>query len=385
VDQRGPALQNATFIQAQIAASKWDVYVMLALRPETYVQNKLGGELSGYHPRAFTISPPRFDELIAKRLATAIKMLRGELPLPDLRGTTIQVHGVADYLEVLQYSFEQEPELLAFCEDISGGNMRLALDYIVAFMSCGHVNARKIMDRWREERRYKIPVHEFVRGVMFADREYYSGRTAAVINVFDCRSGDPREAFAVLTVLSMLSVAMHEASPTTTTAGFVAVEELKRKLTMAGFRYEQANWALEDRCLENRLVETNLKSGETEQATHVRISPTGCYYFEKLARTFVYVDAVCVDTSICDKSAYEQITEGAPSIPARLERADAFVSYLDRVFAGHQVLASLLPWEAIAADIRSSMAQVRISNERAIARVQREGEGGPPSRPPRRQ
>jgi GTPase SAR1 family protein len=370
VDQRDAAMQKATFIQAQIAASTWDIFVMVALRPETYVKSKLHGELSGYHPRAFTIAPPRFDQLIEKRVNTAIQILRGDLPFPNIgAGARIQIEGVADYLEVMRYSFAQEPELLSFCEDISGGNMRLALDYIVAFMSCGHVDAQKILTRWEENKSYKIPLHEFTRGVMFADREYYSGNTAAIMNVFDCKTGDARETFGVLTLLSMLAAETSNATTSSKGSGFVSIEDARRRLVSVGYQYEQAVWIFE-RCMGNRLVETNLKSGDFEEATHVRISPTGSYYYHKLIRSFTYADAVSVDTPICSKSALDRITD-VSLLTQRLERTRCFINYLDEIAKSFPSLRAELEWDEISVAVKADVSKAQDSNERAILRANR--------------
>ncbi len=326
VDQRTSELQQATFIQAQIAASKWEIFVMVALRPETFVRTRLDGSISGYHPRAFTIAPPRFDQLILRRIDTAMAMLRGELPIPEIgEGSRIQIGTVAEYLGVLCHSFEQDPELVSFCEDLSGGNMRMALDYVIAFMYCGHVDAQKILDKWGQSHNYRIPLHEFARGVMFADREYYSERGASlVMNVFDCQTGDARESFLVCGVLSTISTFTR--NDDSETHGFMSLEDLRIKLMGVGYSYDQVSWGI-NRCLEHRLIETNVKSADFEGATHARLSPTGSYYFKKLMRTFVYVDAVCMDTPISDRETLEAIPD-TTLLDSRFDRTTAFIHYL---------------------------------------------------------
>lgn len=371
IDQRPPRLQEAAFMQAQIAASKWEVFVMVALRPETFVRARLNGSMSGYHPRAFTISPPRFDQLILKRIDTARAMLQGELPIPNIgTGASVQINSVADYLAVLRNSFEHEPELESFCEDLSGGNMRMALDYVIAFMSCGHVDARKILERWNKFHNYVIPLHEFARGVMFAEREYYSEKHGAslVINVFDCRSGDSRESFLVCSVLSTLSALQrkteHDAN------GYLSIEELRLRLMGAGYSYEQSAWAV-DRCLDNRLIETNVKAADLAEASHVRLSPTGSYYFSKLIRTVVYMDAVCLDTPIADPETLRTLSD-SPLLDARLDRTAVFVAYLGREFAKSPALKSICDWDLIAHEIAQDIERARTSNAQAQRRRERE-------------
>jgi hypothetical protein len=53
----------------------------VALRPETFYRSLKIGALSGYHPKAFTISPPRIDRVIEKRLRFALRLTSGEIPI----------------------------------------------------------------------------------------------------------------------------------------------------------------------------------------------------------------------------------------------------------------------------------------------------------------
>jgi hypothetical protein len=81
VDQRTD-MQDATFVLAQVAASTWDVFTLVTLRPSTLSRSGDMSPVRGYHPIGFTVHPPRFEKMLSLRLATAIRMLRGELPLP---------------------------------------------------------------------------------------------------------------------------------------------------------------------------------------------------------------------------------------------------------------------------------------------------------------
>lgn len=91
-DQRSYELQQEAFLIAQEMAAQWSATVFIPLRPETYYSSiKTGGALSGYHAKAFTISPPRIDKVIEKRVDFALKITRGEIPITTLENTTVQL------------------------------------------------------------------------------------------------------------------------------------------------------------------------------------------------------------------------------------------------------------------------------------------------------
>ncbi|TAK27041.1 MAG: hypothetical protein EPO40_18885 [Myxococcaceae bacterium] len=359
VDQRDADMQKAAFIQAQVAASTWDIFVMLALRPKTFVESKAAGALSGYHPRAFTISPPRFDLLIDKRLETALKMLDGTLPLPVLGANVrMQVHETANYLRMLRRSFAHNQAIASFCEDISGGSMRLALDYVVGFMSCGHVDAKKILTLWAEGETYVIPYHEFVRGVMYGDREYYTGSESPILNVYDYNSSDRRELFVVLVVMSILAKAADADN-----AGFLAVDVCSARLTAIGYSRDQARNSIV-RCVQARLIEDNLKTGQfAVDTSHVRLTSAGSHYLDHLTRSFVYTDAVSIDTPICDVEAFKLVKD-VRMLDERVARSRAFLSYLDSVAREFPKLSQELNWQDVSSAVRGDIQRAEDSSSR---------------------
>lgn len=84
VDQRDEKIQEDAFFIAQDIAANWPASVFLTIRPQTYYKSKTEGALSGYHPKAFTIAPPRVDEVIQRRINFALKIARGEIKLSYL-------------------------------------------------------------------------------------------------------------------------------------------------------------------------------------------------------------------------------------------------------------------------------------------------------------
>ncbi len=86
---------------------------------------------------------------------------------------------------------------------------------------------------------------------------------------------------------------------------------------------------------ETKLVETSAKGtilNKDSYPTLIRITPTGLYHLEKLLTSFVYFDAIVIDTPIFIEEIREEIID-AFNIDERLERAIIFKEYLDRVWA----------------------------------------------------
>jgi hypothetical protein len=94
-----------------------------------------------------------------------------------------------------QLAREHNEELNSFVDNLSSGNIRRALDFLNAFIGSGHVNATKILDKYNQQGSYTIPVHEFMRAVIYDDHEHYDPSTSPIANLFDISTPDGREHF----------------------------------------------------------------------------------------------------------------------------------------------------------------------------------------------
>lgn len=361
VDQRAD-MQDAAFVLAQVAASTWDVFTLVTLRPSTFSRSGDSSPVRGYHPIGFTVYPPRFEKMLDLRLGTAIRMLRGELPMPLGENARAQVATVADYLEILRSSFGQNPDLAEFCATISNGNMREALGYLTTFLSCGHVDAEKILRNWRDTGSYTIPLHEFAKAVMLSDREHYAGDISTVTNIFDYGSSDDRELFLVLTALTILSD-LHRADT------FCSLAVLRGRMAEAGFSSTQAQTALR-RCVDAALVETADKAGTLDEGIEFRPTPRGQYYATKLVRTFVYIDAICIDTPVVGVDALRALPD-VSNLTGRTERARSFAAYLGKMFARFPEVALLVRGDQLVKDIEEDIERALGSAYRRASKTKR--------------
>src|SRR5690606_21549903 len=105
----------------------------------------------------FTISPPRVDQVVEKRLRFAIALARGKhaLNLPSIHSENL-----AFFLEALVTSLDNNRELNEFLTNITGGNIRAVIEFVTGFIGSPNVEAEKIIDIMEQQGNYRIPVHE---------------------------------------------------------------------------------------------------------------------------------------------------------------------------------------------------------------------------------
>ena len=319
VDQHLPLFQEQIFVAGQSLAETWAVAVFMSLRPDTFHTSRRSGALAAYQPRVFTVSPPRVDQVILKRLQFARKQLVdfGRLPgFPE--GLTLDSNSLLVYIDVLLSAFETNEDLIGLVENLSSGNTRRALDFISTFVGSGYVQTARILEAHNKGGQYIIPLHEFIRAVLFGDHQYYDPITSPVPNLFDLSRADEKEHFLLPQLLATIERLGERGS-----GGFAEMPAVYSDLQALGYLAEQVDYHVA-RADERQLIEVAERGANSKV---VRITSAGGYLWKVLVVEFAYVDAMIVDTPILRPDVRPQIQD-IHEIDDRIERADAFMGYL---------------------------------------------------------
>lgn len=353
-DQRVDATQDEAFLIAQEMAHRWPVLVYIPLRPETFHRSVRAGALSGYHPKAFTISPPRIDRVLERRLKYALRI--GD-SLHAAAGQRPDAGRSVDNFQTVIRSFlaslDRNPELLECIDNIAGGNVRLALDLVKGFFGSGHVDTRNIVEKFKNGS-YTVPLHEFIRATIYGDCVFYHPDRSPIANLFDVSSNDSREHF----LLPMLLAILRQAGPDT--KGFVETEQLYSALQGLGFTPEQIDFAI-IRAHRQALVETpasQTPDTKTNYPRMFRATTIGLYHVDRLCSEFAYVDAMIVATPILDSGVRDQ-ARNVHSVQDRLERAKLFQAYLDDKWSDATFGHASFEWPAVSRELTRDMEHVR--------------------------
>jgi GTPase SAR1 family protein len=356
-DQRGEEIQSHSFLIAQELAEHWPVSVFLSLRPETFHRSIKEGALSGYHPKAFTISPPRIDIVLQKRLEFALKLTSGQIQIKSLPvGSLVFLPSLEGIINVFLNSIKNNNSLIEFLENVSGGNVRLALDLVRQFFGSGHVDTKKIVGIYNQQGSYLIPLHEFERAVFYGDFEHYNPEASPICNIFDLSWPDPRDHFTLPILLGILASG---ATLNLAESGFIETAILYEQMQSIGFTPDQIDSALL-RAVRTKLIETSgRKVLLSVQAIpkSVRITTVGTYHLVRLSRQFTYLDAITVDTPILEESFRSKIGD-VREINFRLDRARIMCSYLSSMWQKANIRASGFDWMSTNKDLLAKIDEV---------------------------
>jgi hypothetical protein len=355
-DQRDDGFQQKLFVMAQTMAANWPVTVFLALRPETFQRSKQAGTMSAYHLKAFTISPPRVDEVLRRRLQFGRAIADGEIPSSLIsESVSIKCRSVSAFLSIIQASLEYYPELVVCLDNLSGGNIRDALEYVKKLIGSGHIDTQKILEKYEKTGAYFMRLHEFLRSIIFGDTIYYDSDSSPIMNVFEISTEDTREHFLRLILLGYIDGRGSQSQQ----HGFVEMGDVYKFAGGMGFMVQQIDNCLCTLC-ERRLLETTGRVRPIDKhisAFAIRITTIGAYHLHSLPRMFTYYDAMVTDTPILD-SAFRQKILDVMDIHERLDRGRLFLQYLDECAKKMDLEKCGLAWPELVAAAFANVAAI---------------------------
>jgi hypothetical protein len=264
------------------------------------------------------------------------------------------------YIDVLINALETNEGLIQLIDNLSSGNTRRALDFISTFVGSGYVQTERILQVHARGGQYTVPIHEFIRAILYGDYRYYDPTKSSVPNLFSIHISDKSEHF-----LSPILLASIQAYGERETGGFVELALIYQSLQGLGYVGHQIESHLSI-AKERQLVEVN-EQGESGRL--VRITPAGGYLHKVLLVDFAYIDAVVVDTPILEPALRSEIRD-VHDIQDRVDRAEAFVRYLSECWAfGDDDLP--FSWPHMLGIWESNLQAVRRGMQRAAARRDR--------------
>ncbi|MEZ8061034.1 P-loop NTPase fold protein [Vibrio splendidus] len=316
-DQRDFNTQQDAFLISQELAKKWDAIVFVSVRPKTFFRSKKSGALSAYPNKIFTIKPPRIENVIKKRLLYATKVAKGTISNEEFHNFLVRSDNLVTFLKSLVHSLDENKDLAELITNITGGNVRLAIEIVKGFIGSSNVDVDKIIaDTEANDDPYFIKLHEFSRSVLLGELMHYSDETSISMNIFDINTHDQREHFLSSLIISYLNRNSNKDKD-----GFTSYRNLIIEMQNIGFHVEQIECSLE-KLINKKLVETNKRyTYEEDESTMsdskpelLRCTSSGIYHVNRWSPTFVYMDAIAHDTPIFDPQVFDELLPEIESI-----------------------------------------------------------------------
>ncbi len=351
-DQRTLDVQQQAFLIAQDLAKNWDALVFIAVRPRTFHQSRRYGTLAAYPQRILTISPPRTDLVLEKRLVFALEMAEGRLPIEKLSGVSLKLDSIVLFLKALLESLRKSPEISEFLSNITGGNIRQVIEFVTRFIGSANVDSQKIIEIMQKGKHYRIPLHEFQKAAILGEYAHYDPESSMAFNLFDVRYPDPREHFLCLLLLAFLGYD----GPARNREGFIDAVKLIDEMQSHGFVPDQSENAIR-RLTSKKLIEatervtfdSSAEESVAELPSAFRLTTIGAYHLQRWVSTFAYLDGMLFDTPIFDAQTMDILTKQPNSfdIELRYERTVAFRAYLTEMWTKSEIRVPYFDWATL--------------------------------------
>ena len=347
VDQHDFNLQQEIFQFAHSVADRCHAFAIVTMWEETYFRSKQsGGALSAYQSVAYALPPVSVVDIVSRRLQYVVEDIqRGGLAL-QLMPTDDQKDDVTDFLGLVRQSIlHDQKRARHFLESISMGHLRKAMEIFSLFLVSGHTDASKMLTIYRGAHSYLIPLHEFIKSIGLGDNKYYHSELSVVLNLFSISDESRPSHFTKMRLLEYLYY--HRNHSTSYGMGFIRADLIHQEFKKIGTSESDIIESL--RILSSNLLLENDLYDRSNPGKAYRITGAGRYYLRYLSNKFSYLDLVCQDTPIADRSVCDLIKDNVnrKELDDRFRRVAAFLNYLlgeeEREFAAILNVSDSMP------------------------------------------
>ncbi len=322
--------QEQVFLETQAAARAMGMHAIISLRDATYVRHKATSVFDAFQLDTIYIDPPQVVPVLSRRFAYAKQFLdKKSAEIDSESGKRFIVGDLSVFFDILTASLLNE-ETGYLLEVLSSNNIRRGLGLIRNFLASGHTTADRALSVFLTKGKFYFGAHEFFKGAIFAQRQYYREEESLLANIFDSKLGHRSTQLLRLVILCRLKrLGIDE------NFGGLPVMDIEHDFYQIGISRELINDVLN--ALESfGLIKTTNGQPITNDSCLV-ITRFGAYCIQELSIRFYYFEPCMIDSNILDDQAWENLQEttqlvdsqrGVKKIEARIERARIFQHYL---------------------------------------------------------
>jgi len=343
-DRRDAEQQLRIFQAAQHFRAEYGPLCILALRDETYERFKNEPPLDAYFkPFAFRISPPRFIDVVKKRLQLVIGDLTERAPkkLSYVLTNNVTVEYPATDLGkyligVYKSLFNPTRRVRLILEALAGLNVRNALQMFTDILISGYMRDELIFAaRYDDREEVELPEWLVLRILMRTKYRYFTNDHGYVVNLFDIDESSPTTSNFLLPDILFLLSRDRKKQGELGIEGYRHVGALLEELSMRGYLAEDVVWGLKHLLRYRLVIADHQRTKGVTRDNYIKITASGHYHLNILLKRTEYLANVSIDTWLRDdvharqiakrdKDSKKHITERIEAAKAALEREAHF-------------------------------------------------------------
>jgi hypothetical protein len=290
-------------------------FVVLQMRDETYERYKDQPPLDTYRTGViFHISPPRFVDVVKRRLELSIEYISKE-SADDRRyeidsGMRIRysTRDLQNFLKSLYNAlFDRKRNISRVLESIAGKDVRRALEIFGAIITSGYLSTTVIASNTIGSGEASLKEHTILRILMRTNRRFFSNDSGFVQNIFtyddQCEKPDN---FLLIEVLFFL-FKNRKTVGHINVEGYFTCTQVGDALQKLGYVPDDVFLTLKHLARTELIVTDRMTTTEIVWQDSVRILAAGWVHLRLLSGRFEYIFGSIPTTPIHDSRAAEQL------------------------------------------------------------------------------
>lgn len=306
VDRRDSEEQLGSFQLALWFMAKTRAMVLLQMRDVTFELHKNEPPLDTYRSGIiFHISPPRFIDVVKRRLELSLEHLSAEAPdtvsyeLPSGTKISYPKTRAGEYLNAIYAEVFQRPRNVGtILEALSGRNVRQALDMFMSIITSGHMPEDLITSVARGHSSYEISEYRLIKILMRGDYRFFNNNSGFVTNIFYCDNNWKRPNNFLISEILYWIIVNRRVAGDNGHLGYFAVGHISNELEKVGFVRNDVHEGCKFALKEGLIEADTLSLIELIESDCVKATASGWAHLRILSERVEYLHAVLPTTPI---------------------------------------------------------------------------------------
>ncbi len=345
VDKRDRDQQLSIFQSVQWFRSKNKCFSILSLRDETFDAYKDSPPLDAFlKPFAFRIVPPRFINVVKRRLELAINYLASQTDktltysLPNGIQVTYPSTKIGKYLLTIYLSvFNPKRKISLILEALSGKNIRRALEMFTEILISGYFGDDLIFSI-TEGNKFYIPEWLVIRVLMRTNYEFFADNHGYTQNLLAVQAeSKTSNNFILLEVLEYLANRRKKRT-SFKIEGYIYVPDIEVHCSKLGYSKEDIFWALELLLNRGLIIADHQRTKGISGQDYIKISASGYYHLRFLASRTEYLSSIPIDTYYNNRDIAQRFVDiSYDSMKNRRKRLELLKEYLTSEYQNYKL------------------------------------------------
>jgi hypothetical protein len=284
-------------------------FVILQMRDETYERFKDKPPLDTFRSGiTFHISPPRFIDVVKKRLELSLQYLSKQADetqtytLESGVRITYPKSELGNFLRELYLElFERRHNISRVLESLAGGDVRKALEMFVSVITSGHLSEMAITSNVWGAKTYPIKEHNVLKILMRTDYRFASEQSGIITNIFRFdRDWQKPDNFLLIEILYFLVMNRKKVGQIRL-EGYWTGRHVMEELQKQGYIPEDTLAALNYLLKRQLITADHLSFRDVTKDDSVKISASGFMHIRFLPARLEYLFGVIPTTPVFDE------------------------------------------------------------------------------------